>query len=291
MSKLVALFLASRPKTLTAALVPILVSVRLAKDLSPNNRWWLLPFIFLSAACIQIATNLINDWADFKTGADAEDRLGPQRATQQGWLSEKTVFVLGFSCFVLAGLFGLPLVLVGGWPILLIGLLSVLAGYAYTAGPYPLAYHGLGDIFVIVFFGLVAVTGTTYLLAGIVNVATFIVALEVGLLSTALIAINNWRDQHQDKRVGKKTLAVKFGNRFAKLEIFVCLVAPVVLHLTFIEVNRWDLFSLIMLLPLSVLLGLKIGFDQPSERANVYLALAAAHQMAFGLIIFLGVFQ
>jgi 1,4-dihydroxy-2-naphthoate polyprenyltransferase len=158
--------LAFRPKTLTAAIVPVLVATALAFADQQTVKYWVTAFALLSATFIQIGTNFINDAIDFKKGADTHERVGPKRVTQSGLLSEKKVLLGGFICFALATLFGVPLVIEGGVPILIIGLISLAMGYCYTGGPYPLAYRGLGDLFVLIFFGLVAVCGTYYLHAG-----------------------------------------------------------------------------------------------------------------------------
>ena len=145
--------------------------------------------------------------------------MGPQRVTQSGLLSSRKVKMLAIGSFVLASLFAIPLVLKGGWIILLIGLLSLLFGYLYTGGPFPLAYVGLGDLFVIIFFGLVAVSGTFFLHTLIFDWVVLAAGLQVGLLATTLIAINNARDIEQDRKANKRTLAVRLGLRFVKLEV------------------------------------------------------------------------
>src|SRR5258708_33360674 len=158
--------LAARPKTLAASVTPVLVGTALAfQDLAAMH--W-SPFIFalLGAVFIQIGTNYVNDALDFKKGADTNTRLGPVRVTQAGLLSADAVLRGAYVCFVLAALCGIPLVLHSGWPLLAIGLASIAAAYAYTGGPYPLAYHGLGELFVLAFFGLIAVGGTYYIQRG-----------------------------------------------------------------------------------------------------------------------------
>jgi 1,4-dihydroxy-2-naphthoate octaprenyltransferase len=150
--------LAARPKTLTASLSPVIVGTGLAYGFSPAPaRPWLAVVALLSATCIQIATNLVNDAADFEKGADTAERLGPTRVTQSGLLHGRHVMAAAGAFFLLAAMFGLPLIVAGGTPILVIGVLSIAAGYAYTAGPFPLAYLGLGEVFVILFFGVAAV--------------------------------------------------------------------------------------------------------------------------------------
>ena len=151
-STLKALILASRPKTLSASVVPIIATVGLVQTLSVPIQWWIVLCALLSSFCIQIGTNFVNDAMDFEKGADTAERLGPVRITHQGYMTGRQVMMMATLFFVIAILFGIPLVMNGGWPILIIGLVSVAMGYAYTSGPVPLAYYGLGDLFVILFF-------------------------------------------------------------------------------------------------------------------------------------------
>jgi 1,4-dihydroxy-2-naphthoate octaprenyltransferase len=213
---------AFRPKTLTAAIVPVAVgsAVAFSEVGLVNHRITLLAL--LGALFIQIATNLFNDAIDFKKGADGEHRVGPQRATQMGWFSGKQVLAMGIFFLLLALACGVPLVIHGGWPIVIIGLISLAMAYAYTGGPFPLAYLGLGDLFVILFFGLVAVGGTYYLHTLRFSWSALIAGLQVGCLSAVLIAINNLRDHVGDRQVNKRTLAVLLGPQFA-MSFFLCI--------------------------------------------------------------------
>ena len=197
-----------------------------------------LPSAIAALACavlIQVATNLANDLFDFEKGADTESRLGPMRVTQAGLIAPGTmrrgivaVLALTLAC-------GLYLVWRGGWPILVIGLVSVAAGMLYTGGPRPLGYMGLGDVLVLVFFGPVAVAGTYYVQALTVNPTVIVAGLGPGLISVAMLAVNNLRDTNEDRRAGKKTLAVRFGPGFARGEYIGAVVAacllPLLLHL------------------------------------------------------------
>ena len=172
----------------------------------------------LGALLIQIGTNLSNDYFDFVKGADTEERLGPARATQAGWIRPEIILRSSLLVFAAAVIIGIFLVLRGGWPIVLIGIASVICGILYTGGPYPLAYLGLGEIFVVIFFGPVATLGTYYVQALEFSKEVFIAGLAPGLLSTALIAVNNLRDIPTDIKARKRTLAVRFGYRFARIE-------------------------------------------------------------------------
>jgi 1,4-dihydroxy-2-naphthoate octaprenyltransferase len=214
--------LAARPKTLPAAAAPVIVGTAVALN---EGVFRFSPALaaLLGALLIQIGTNFANDVFDFKKGADTTERLGPIRVTQAGLLSPNQVMAGMWLTFGLATIAGLYLVAVGGWPIVVIGLLSIASGIAYTGGPYPLGYHGLGDLFVFIFFGLIAVCGTYYVQAGTVSPAAIWVAFPVGFLATAILVVNNLRDIETDRAAGKKTLAVRFGRKGAQLEYLLLL--------------------------------------------------------------------
>lgn len=209
--------LAARPKTLPAAAAPVIVGTAVAISEGVFSFGPALAAL-LGALLIQIGTNLANDVFDFKKGADTGERLGPMRVTQAGLLSPEQVMQGMWATFGLAVVVGLYLVYVGGWPIVLVGLLSIAAGIAYTGGPFPLGYNGLGDIFVFIFFGLVAVCGTYYVQAQAISRVAYFAAIPIGLLATAILVVNNLRDIETDKKVGKKTLAVRLGREGAQME-------------------------------------------------------------------------
>lgn len=179
----------------------------------------------ICALFIQIGTNFANDYSDFHHGADHEGRLGPVRVTQSGLISQEGVRRGIMVAFGIALLLGLFLAWVGGWPIIVIGVLSMLAGLAYTGGPFPFGYHGLGDIFVFVFFGLVAVTGTAYLQTGTWGSFALLLSIPIGLLVTNILVVNNLRDLQTDQAAGKRTLAVRMGDRATRMQyaLFVAL--------------------------------------------------------------------
>ena len=201
--------LAARPRTLTAAVAPVLVGTALAAR-AGALRPLIAAACLLSALFIQIGTNLANDYSDFKRGADAE-RVGPQRVTQSGLVAPFQVKRAAWVCFGVSALLGLWLASVAGPVILIIGALSVASGWLYTGGPWPLGYHGLGDVFVFVFFGLVATCGTVYAQAQTISRDALLAGAAVGALATAVLVVNNLRDRVTDARVGKNTLAVKLG--------------------------------------------------------------------------------
>lgn len=289
MTKAKAWILAARPKTLSASLVPIIAATGLVKGLGYVVEVWIVVCALFSSFAIQIGTNLVNDAMDFKKGADTEARIGPARVTQQGLFTYKQVMTAAALFFVIAVLFGIPLVIHGGYPIVIIGFVSVLMGYAYTSGPMPLAYHGLGDLFVILFFGLVAVGGLTYLLAGQYLTEAFILGLQIGFLSTVLIAINNLRDLETDKLVSKKTLAVRFGLTGARVWIGFLIIGPFLMGYYWIYTNRlWVYIVPLFSFPLGLSIAKKIFRTAPSSQYNIFLAQASVLSLLFSILLAIG---
>ncbi|MDH7514261.1 MAG: 1,4-dihydroxy-2-naphthoate polyprenyltransferase [Bacteroidota bacterium] len=213
---------AIRPKTLPASAVPVLVGSAVAGS---EGAFSALPasVAFVCALAIQVGTNLANDYFDFMKGVDTPDRLGPIRVTQSGLIPPRTVrnAMIG----VLGGTFllGLTLVYIAGWPILILGMLSLVCAVAYTAGPFPLAYIGLGDLFVFLFFGVGAVTGTHYVQALRFSHDALAASLPIGAISTAILVVNNYRDIDTDRKTGKRTLAVRIGREATRVEFTVLL--------------------------------------------------------------------
>jgi 1,4-dihydroxy-2-naphthoate octaprenyltransferase len=283
-----ALIQASRPKTLTASVVPVMVAVALAYHDFQKINLGLLVLILLSAGFIQIGTNFVNDALDFIKGADNHERHGPARATHQGWMTPKMVMGLAGVCFLISFFCGVPLVMHGGWPIVIIGLISILMGYCYTGGPYPLAYKGLGDFFVLIFFGWVAVGGTYYLMTGTWTWPSFVAGTQVGLLGVVLIAVNNLRDRASDAKVGKRTLSVRLGN-FAPLEITVLVLVAFALSFYWLRQGLWKpaLYPMLVF-PFALQLDRHVRSTIAGPAYNVYLARAAKIQLGFGALISLG---
>ena len=238
--------LASRPKTLPAAVVPVLVGSAVA---AADGVFVLLPALvaLICALLIQIGTNLANDYFDFIKGADSEHRIGPVRVTQSGLIPPATVRAAMIGVFALTVLLGLFLVWIAGWPILLIGLASIFFAVIYTAGPYPLAYVGLGDLFVFIFFGVVAVTGTYFVQALTWSVDALIASLPVGAISTAILVVNNYRDIDTDRIAGKKTMAVRIGRGATRWEFRLLLLVAYVVPL--LQILRGG-HGVLLLLPL-----------------------------------------
>jgi 1,4-dihydroxy-2-naphthoate octaprenyltransferase len=255
--------MAARPQTLPAAAAPVVVGVGLALH---DGVFAALPALaaFVGAALIQVGTNFANDYYDAVQGADTEDREGFTRVTAGGLIDPREVKRAMYLTFAAAVLLGTYLVYVGGVPILVVGLLSVASGIAYTGGPYPLGYHGLGDVFVFVFFGVVAVTGTYYVQAasllaaplsvgvppGTLSVAVVVASLPVAAVSTNILVVNNVRDREEDATTGKRTLAVRFGYGFARGEYVAMLALAYAVPIWFVA--RPD-YGWAVLLPLGSL--------------------------------------
>ena len=281
--------LAFRIKTLTAAIVPVLVASCLVNAEKLNFSWSVVVYTLLSSLFIQIGTNLFNDAIDFKKGADTDTRLGPSRMTQTGEISSKNVMLGGVACFILAIVCAIPLVVQGGLPIVYIGLASLFFGYTYTGGPFPLAYKGLGDLFVVLFFGVVAVMGVYYLHTSTWSFSSFVAGLQIGFLATVLIVINNLRDMEQDKLVNKKTMAVRFGEKFSRHEIVFLIMASFIL--VFYWVHTFQTFKVafpLLIFPLAMKLILGIFKNRPGEIYNNFLQKAALLHLLFGLLLSIG---
>ncbi|HWU43351.1 MAG TPA: 1,4-dihydroxy-2-naphthoate octaprenyltransferase [Bdellovibrio sp.] len=289
MSQIKSILLAFRPKTLTAALVPCLAGTALVKAIGLTWDGHILFYALAASFLIQIGTNLVNDAADFKKGADTEKRIGPQRITQAGILSSKQVMALASLCLLLAMLCGIPLVLKGGTTIVAIGIASVAMAYCYTAGPFPLAYLGVADLFVILFFGILAVMGVVFLNTGEWLTEALVLGLQIGFHATALLAVNNLRDREGDKLVNKKTLAVRFGVRFARWEIATMSFLPFVMNLYW-WFEGYKIAAMISLfaLPLAIKLTKNVFATEPSPAYNKFLGQAAGLHLVFGLLLTLG---
>lgn len=245
--------LAARPRTLPASVAPVVVGVALAIRAGVFEPLAGLAAL-LAALLLQIASNFANDLGDFKRGTDTHERVGPLRVTTAGLISEREIKRGLLLVLALAALCGVYLIVVGGWPILVIGLLSMLAAVAYTYGPLPFGYYGLGDVAVFIFFGLIAVVGTYYAQAHAAPPLVWLAALPMGALVTAILVVNNVRDADTDRRAGKRTLAVVLGRSGARIEYLVLLVLayaiPLILWLGY-GMHAWVLLPFVTL-PLAV---------------------------------------
>jgi len=228
--------LAARPKTLWAAVGPVMIGTAMAHGeggMHGYSAWGCL----IGAILLQIGTNFCNDYADFKKGADSSGRVGPARAVASGWISPAQMLNATILVFALAAIICGYLAYRGGWPVILLGILSIAAGIIYTAGPYPLAYVGLGDLFVLVFFGPVAVAGTYYLQTTEFSWLPALAGLGPGLLSVAILTVNNLRDVEGDRAVGKRTLVVRFGVLFGRVEYASCIIIAAVIPLLMVYLS------------------------------------------------------
>ncbi|MBE6418794.1 MAG: 1,4-dihydroxy-2-naphthoate octaprenyltransferase [Akkermansiaceae bacterium] len=310
MNTIKSIFLAARPKTLPAGIVAVWAGCMIVWKFQHGSpaglrqwqpvslNWTLAVYTLLSAVCIQIACNLFNDSLDSDKKADTAKRQGPRRITASGAMSSRAVKIAGCAFLAAAAGFSIPLIVARGWPIIAIGIPSMLCAYCYTGGPYPLAYKGLGELFVLLFFGLIAVMGTVYVQIGFeynhfflyVYGAAFIVGMQCGLLSCLLIEINNIRDRKEDATTGKRTLAVRLGDKRARGLALAFLIAPyaTLKHTDiFLPGVSWNLCWLAAILCGGFII-LKISKTPADKRMNMLLGLASLHLILFLLALTLG---
>lgn len=282
---------AARLRTLPAAVIPVMVGTALAAAHDAENLVTAI-ICLVFALLVQIGTNYANDYFDFVKGADTAARVGPRRAVAAGLVTPATMRRAMILVFVVAFAVGLLLVKTGGWWLLPIGIVSILCGIAYTGGPYPLGYNGLGDLFVFVFFGLVAVTTTFYVQVGRVTLDVWLVAADVGLLAANIIVPNNYRDMETDRAAGKRTLVVRFGRPFAVGQYAGCaalaLACPVLLVL--LTPNyRWPVLLPVGLTPWAVSLVRRLAASRdPGEQIKL-LGDTAKFLAAFGVLLSVGI--
>ena len=279
--------LASRLKTLTAAISPVLVGVSLAIH-DGEFQLFIAFMTLLAAVLIQIGANFANDVYDFLNGSDREDRLGPTRATQSGLIPPEDMKKGMWLIFALAICVGFYLASIGGWPIVWIGLASIASAIAYTGGPYPLGYHGWGDVFVFVFFGIIAVPGTYYLQSGFVSYDSILFGIPLGALSTAILIVNNLRDADTDIKSGKRTLAVRFGKTFVKIEYTIMMVVAFAIPIYILQF--WDEFSLYIILflfPISIRL-IQSLYNETGISLNPVLVNTAQFLFHFSILLSIG---
>lgn len=280
--------LAARLRTLSASVVPVTVGTAVA---AAQGEARALPALaaLVAALCIQIGTNFANDAEDFERGADTEARSGPLRAAQAGLLSTRALRAGTLTAFGLAGLIGVYLIGCGGWPIAALGLLGLIAGYAYTGGPAPLGYRGLGDLLVFVFFGVFAVWGTHRVQTLAPGGLALAASVPVGLLATALIAVNNLRDIDTDRSANKRTLAVRLGRRGARRYYAGLLAASYIAlpGLGWLGAPLTAVWLPLLTAPLAWHLWREVR-TQRGDRLNLALAGTARLQLCFGGLMALG---
>lgn len=280
--------LAMRPATLGAAVVPVAVGAAVAFAAGGLRLWPVLGAL-LGAILIQIGTNFANDVFDYEKGADTKDRLGPTRAVQAGLISAKAMRAAMIFTFVLAALAGAYLTYVGGWPLLIIGITSILSGIAYTGGPYPLGYNGLGDLFVMIFFGFVAVCGTVLVSLGSVPALAFWASWPPGALATAILVVNNVRDRDTDVLAGKRTLAVRFGRAAGIAEYRFLMVSSFLVPMLLFILGKagWPILLPLLTAPAAVVLMRGLVAGQGKE-LNAVLVGTARLLVFFGALFAVG---
>ena len=281
--------LAIRPRTLPAAAAGVVMGCALAwRD--GLFRFDAALVCLLTALLLQIGSNLANDVFDFERGTDTPERLGPTRVTQAGLLTPFQVKFGMWIVFALAAFLGSYLIWLGGLPIIIIGVTAIIAAIAYTGGPFPLGYHGLGDIFVFIFFGLASVAGTYYVQAGFVSAAAWWMTIPPGLIITAILVVNNLRDIDNDRKGGKHTLAVRLGEGATKIQYLICMA---VAYLT-LPVAAWlgivSWFSLLAWLSLPIAYkAAKVVLTQTGRPLNAALAGTGQTALAFSLLFWIGI--
>lgn len=280
---------AARPKTLPAAVAPVVVGSAVAAREGMLNLNLAL-ITALATTAIQVGTNFANDLFDFHKGADNAARVGPKRAVQQGWVTPRAMAIATAFAFVVAALLGTYLIVAAGPVILAIGIVSILAGLAYTAGPAPLAYVGLGDLFAFVFFGPVATVGTTFVQTGAFSLAALYASLPMGLLITAILVTNNLRDAVGDRDANKRTLVVRFGVGFGRLEYTLLLAASVALPVVLVATSQAPLGWLcpVPTLPWAVHLVQRI-YRNKGRELNPMLGMTARYLLVYSALLAIGI--
>lgn len=279
--------MAARPRTLPAAVAPVLVGTALA---GYANVFHPLRFAaaLVGALLIQVGTNLSNDYSDARRGADAEDRLGPVRVTAGGLVPPRQVLIATYVTFGLAVLTGVYLIVVAGWILLLIGAASILAGIAYTGGPKPYGYEGLGEVFVFLFFGIVAVAGSYYVQTRHLQWEAFALATPVGLLAAAILIVNNIRDIDSDRRAGKRTLAVRIGRARSRTMYAITLaVTFAVVPVIWLASGRFSAWLLLAWLTVPLAVSLVRLVAAHTDGPSLNRALAGTGQLQLGFCVLL----
>lgn len=281
--------LASRPKTLPAAAAPVIVGSAIAFQ---DGKFHLIPALatLLAALLLQIGANVSNDYYDFHKGADTEHRLGPIRVTSAGLLKPAEVYLGMWVVFGLAALLGIYLAIVGGWPVMLMGIAAIAGAILYTAGPISYGYKGLGEIFVFIFFGLVAECGTYFILAGALTPQAIWSSIPMGLLIVAILVVNNLRDIETDRAAGKQTLAVRLGAGGAQAEYILCLagayLVPVLMGIAGVS-TYWVMLSWLSI-PAAVPLVQKV-LHLTGRPLNVVLAGTGQLTLLYGILFSAGI--
>ncbi len=284
--------MAARPRTLPAAVAPVLVGTALA---ATQGTFKALTFLaaMVGATFIQVGTNLSNDYSDARRGADTEDRLGPVRVTAGGLVPPRQVLIATYVAFAAAVLAGTYLIATAGWELLLVGAASILAGVLYTGGPRPYGYEGLGEVFVFLFFGVVAVTGSFFAQVERLDWEALVLAVPVGLLASAILVVNNVRDLRTDRRAGKRTLAVRLGPRrgrdlYTAMVVGAFLTAPLPWLLGSAELGPW-LLLVLGAVPVAIPVVRTVRTRSDGPALNGALAGTGLLQLAFCVLLSSGI--
>lgn len=281
-------WLAIRPRTLPAAASGVAMGCALAWH---DGLFQLLPALacLLIALLLQIGSNVANDVFDFERGADTAERLGPVRVTQAGFLTPTQVRRGMFVIFGLAAMLGLYLAALRGWTVIWLGAAAILSAVAYTGGPFPLGYHGLGDVFVFLFFGLAAVAGTYFVQVGSVSAAAWWMSVPIGFIVTAILVVNNLRDLESDRKAGKHTLAVRMGENGTKAEYAILMASAYVIVPVLIWLDLIPVAGLLAWLSLPIAIRtLRTVFTQTGRPLNAALAGTGQTAFLFSILFWLG---
>jgi len=278
--------MAARPKTLSASITPVLMGTSLA-CVDGFFDWLAAGSAMVAALLIQIGTNFANDYFDYQKGADTKDRLGPIRMVQSGAISPEAMKGAMLITFALALIPGFYLLMRGGFPILIIGLSSLVLGYLYTGGPKPLGYLGLGDFLVLIYFGPVAVGGTYFVQTLEINSVVLISGLAPGFLSVALLSVNNLRDADTDASAGKKTLAVRFGKYFARFEYLISIIIAALIPVLLPFGRTLWIASLVCVFTLPAIM--KIFREEDSTELIKALEITGKVMLFFGIAFSIGI--
>lgn len=280
--------LAIRPRTLPAAAAGVVMGAALAWH-DGYFRFDAALVCLLTALLLQIGSNLANDVFDFERGTDTAERLGPTRVTQAGMLTPRQVKIGMTVVFALAALLGLYLAWLGGWVIIIMGVAAIISAIAYTGGPFPIGYYGLGDIFVFIFFGLASVAGTYYIQAGSVSPAVWWMTLPPGLIITAILVVNNLRDLENDRKAGKHTLAVRFGEQGTKVQYIICMAIAYLILIPVIGLRLIPWTTLLAWLSLpGAYQATQVVLTQKGRPLNMALAKTGQTALVFSLLFWVG---
>lgn len=287
-NSLKAWILAARPKTLTGAAAPVLISGAIAYN---HNTFKIIPFILCLcfALLMQIAANFINDLYDYLKGSDREDRLGPERACSKGWITPNTMRTAIILVLLIALSLGSVLISYGGIKLIIIAFLCILFAYMYTGGPYPLAYNGFGDILVLIFFGIIPVCFTYYVMSGEINTIVFLSSVACGLLIDTLLVVNNYRDRTQDKLSNKRTIIVRLGEQFGRyLYLILGIISPLIFSIfIFYNYTFGALLPLLYIIP-HIITWRKMCKIKEGKALNSILADTSRNMLIMSILVCIG---